>query len=249
MPAPTAVERSQRPDPDSIRLVIDDHEIVREGLKAMLNAEPDLEVVGVAGPSDDLLGLVDQTRPDVLLLNPRLPAMSAPDACGQLVERHPWLRILIVSAYAEMDLVRACIAAGAHGYVIKDIDRPELMQAVRDLHHGDFVVSSAVAGRIIDRMRALVRVRTELADWRSVTALFAGTTNEDPPAETSIRVLSRLTAREREVVVRLMDGERVPGIAADLFLSQSTVRNHLSSIFRKVGVHSQAELIRVLRAK
>src|SRR4051812_46504402 len=94
----------------------------------MLNAEPDLEVVAVAGPADDLLEFVDQTRPDVLLLNPRLPTMSAPDVCRHLVERHPWLRILIVSTNAEMDLIRACIAAGAHGYVIKDIERPELMR-------------------------------------------------------------------------------------------------------------------------
>ena len=156
--------------------------------------------------------------------------------CARLIRRHPEVRILIVSTYSDIDLVRACIAAGAHGYVVKDIGRLELTQAVRAVHRGDVAVSPAAAGRIIDQMRALVRVRTQPGDWQPVDGLLAA------PG------LAELTAREREVLARLLGGERVGSIAAELFVSQSTVRNHLSSIFRKVGVNSQAELIRQLRS-
>jgi DNA-binding NarL/FixJ family response regulator len=243
-----AAERAEQRVPDPIRIVVvDESGIVREGLKAILGAEPDLQVVGVAGSADDLFGLVEQTNPDVVLLNPRLHAMSGLEACARLVERHRRLRVLIVSTHSDLDLVSACIAAGAHGYVIKDIERPQLIQAVRDLHRGEIVVSPGVAGRIIDQMRALVRVRTSLADWRSVNAMFAFRRSDDPRGLPPIPTFSRLTVREQDVLARLMNGERVPWIAADLFVSQSTVRNHLSSIFRKVGVHSQAELIRRLR--
>jgi DNA-binding NarL/FixJ family response regulator len=241
--ASTAAEQSDL----AIRVVVDDHEIARAGLKAILASAPDFEVVGEAGPGDDLLQLVAQTQPDVVLLNPRLHAASGDDVCARLLEQHPELRILVVSTYAAIDLARACIAAGAHGYVLRQIDGLELMQAVRAVHHGQVAVSPAVAGEIIDEMRILVRVRTEPADWQSATARLAPT-NDRPVSSASLSALSRLTSREREVLARLLDGERVRSIAADLFVSQSTVRNHLSSIFRKVGVHSQGELIRRLRS-
>lgn len=233
----------QRP----IRLVVAGHDIVRAGLKAVLEVEPDLEVVGLAGPGDDVLALVEQVQPDVVLLHPGMPTSSGPDLCARLVELHPALRVLIVSTYAEMDLVRACIAAGAHGYIIKSIDGRELTQAVRDLYRGEISVTSAVAGRFIDQMGALVRVRTRPDDWRSGSTLPAASTDDELPAA-PLRGVPRLTGREQQVLARLLDGERVPVIAADLFVSQSTVRNHLSSIFKKVGVHSQAELIHRVRA-
>jgi DNA-binding NarL/FixJ family response regulator len=226
----------------TIRLVVDGHEIVRAGLTAILAAEPDLEVVGETGTNDDPLALVAQTQPDVLLLNPQLRARSGPDVCTQLVERMPRLRILVVSTYAEIELVKACIAAGAHGYVIKNVGRAELTQAVRAVHGGDVTVSSTTAARVIDQMRALVRVRTSRTDWRSLTVPTPGPTTDRHPIA-AVPDLSPLTSREREVLDRLRDGERVHTIADALFVSQSTVRNHLSSIFKKVGVHSQAELL------
>jgi two-component system response regulator DegU len=146
-----------------------------------------------------------------------------------------------MSTHAEIDLVRECIAAGAHGYVIKDIGRTELIQAVRAVHRGDVAVSPAVAARIIDQMRPLVRVRTNSRDWHSVSAPFATPAPDGRPAP--LPALLRLSSRERDVLARLLEGERVHAIAEALFVSESTVRNHLSSIFRKVGVHSQAELI------
>jgi DNA-binding NarL/FixJ family response regulator len=224
-----------------IRVGVADLEILREGFKAIFETEPGFEVVGVAGPSDDVLEFVEETRPEVLLLNPRPLVTAGPDICARLVERHPRLRVLLVSAHPDLDLVRACITAGAHGYVIKGIERRELLRAVRSLHVGDVTVTPAVAARIIGETQVPARVRTRPSDWRSPSAFVT-----DDVAESASVAAARLTLREREVLERLMDGQRVAWIAADLFVSASTVRDHLSSIFRKVGVHSQAELIRRL---
>jgi DNA-binding NarL/FixJ family response regulator len=242
---PSDPHLSERPETQAIRVLIDDHEIVRAGLRAILASEADFDVVGELGPADDPGPVVARIGPDVLLLNPRLPIRNGPDICAQLTRRHPNLRILIVSTYAEIDLVRSCIGAGAHGYVLRDIGRLELARAVRAVHHGEVAVSSEVAGRIIDQMRTLVRVRTQPADWRLPTS-------DDPTAPAPSYgpfppEVSGLTSREREVLDRFVSGDRVRSIAADLFVSQSTVRNHLSSIFRKVGVRSQDELMRAMR--
>lgn len=238
-----AAEESGRRIPEPIRVGVADLEILREGFKAIFETEPGFEVVGAAGPTDDVLEFVDQTQPDVLLLNPRPLVTAGPDVCARLVERHPELRVLLVTAYPELDLVRACITAGAHGYVIKEIERPELMRAVRSLHSGDITVPPAVAATIIGETRVSARVRTRRADWWSPSGALAN----DDAAGSAPLTAARLTPREQEVLGRLMDGQRVAWIAADLFVSPSTVRDHLSSIFRKVGVHSQAELIRRLR--
>jgi DNA-binding NarL/FixJ family response regulator len=220
------------------RVVVHEREIVRAGLKAIIASAPDFEVVGEAGPGDDLLRLVAQAQPDVVLLNPRLPAAGA-DACARLLAERPSIRILIVSTHAAIDLVGACIAAGAHGYVLMDIEGRKLLQAIRSVHRGEVAVSPALASQIMEEMRALVRVRTQPDHWPLAS---------DQPEDPSLVAVPRLSTREREVLARLLDGERVASIAADLFVSQSTVRNHLSSIFRKVGVHSQSELIRQLRS-
>jgi two-component system response regulator DevR len=225
--------------PQAIRVVVHDHEIVRAGLKAILVSAPAFEVVGEAGPADDPLPILASTQPDVVLLNPRIIAGRGEALCAEITDEHPAVRILIVSTYAEIDLVRACIAAGAHGYVLENSDGLELMRAVRAVHRGELAVTPDDAGRILDDMRLRVRVRTRTADWQFAPAR--------PPGP-RLASLPRLTSREQQVLDRLLDGERVGWIAADLFLSESTVRNHLSSIFKKVGVHSQSELIGRLRA-
>jgi two-component system, NarL family, response regulator DevR len=148
------VEHRLQLDQQLIRvLIVDDHELVREGLRSILAGEPDLDVVGEAASADDLLHLVEQTDPAVVLLDARLPGMSGPDACRLLTHHHPELEVLIVSSYTDDELVRRCIEAGASGYVIKDIERFELIQAIRAVSRGEGVVSQAVAGKILDHLR------------------------------------------------------------------------------------------------
>ena len=134
--------------------VVDDHEIVREGLKSILQSEPDFEVVAAAGTADDLSALVDHVLPDVVLLDARLPGISGAEACHRLVASHPDVAVLIVSTYADERLVDECIKAGAKGYVIKDIEQFTLKESIRAVHAGGGVVSPSVAAKVLDRLRS-----------------------------------------------------------------------------------------------
>jgi len=194
-------------------LVVDDHEMVREGIRAILAGEPDLQVVGEAGSGDKLLELVEQTKPDVVLLDARLPDMSGPEACAELTKSYPDVQVLIVSTYTDDQLVRACITAGARGYVVKDIDRFELKAAIRSVYRGEGVVSPAVAGKVLDQLRA--------APAPPSTSLLN---------DTQIRILKLIAV-----------GYSNREIASRVYLSENTVKSHVQEIFRKLGVRTRVE--------
>jgi DNA-binding NarL/FixJ family response regulator len=134
--------------------IIDDHEMVREGLRMILQSEPDFAIVFERGSADDIVELVDRFRPDVVLLDARLPGTSGPEACRLLAASHSEAAVLIVSTYSDETLVDECIRAGAKGYLIKDIERFSLKESIRAVHRGEGAVSPAVAGKVLDRLRA-----------------------------------------------------------------------------------------------
>ena len=137
-----------------IRIVIvDDHEMVREGLKTILSSDTELEIVGESSSAEGLLQLVEQTRPDVVLLDARLPGEGGPEACRRLVAAHPEVRVLMVSTFTDEDLVDESMRAGARGYVIKDIERFELRRSIRAFFRGETVIDGAVAGTLLERLR------------------------------------------------------------------------------------------------
>jgi two-component system response regulator DevR len=195
-----------------IRLVIvDDHEMVREGLRAILQTEPDLEVVGECGTADDLDGLVQQTRPDVVLLDARLPGVSGAEATRRLAVAHPEVKVIIVSTYSDDDLVDECIQAGARGYVVKDIERFTLKQSIRAVHKGEAVLSPSVAGRLLERMREPPRKDPDLNEGqvRIVRLIGEGFSNRE--------------------------------IAERVHLSENTVKSHIQEIFRRLEVRNRVE--------
>jgi two-component system response regulator DevR len=194
-------------------LVVDDHELVREGLRAVLAGEPDLKVVGEAASADKLLELVEQTKPNVVLLDARLPGMSGPEACAQLMQSHPEIQVLIVSTYTDDELVRACIAAGARGYVVKDIDRFELKAAIRTVNRGEGVVSPTIAGKVLDQLRAA-------------------------PAPPSTSVLNDTQLRILKLIAL---GYSNREIASHVHLSENTIKSHVQEIFRKLEVRTRVE--------
>jgi two-component system, NarL family, response regulator DevR len=197
-----------------IRIVlVDDHEMVREGLLALLETEPDFEVVGQSGSAEELAALVEMTRPDIVLLDARLPGISGPDACHRLLETHPEVRVIILTSYSDDDLVDQSIRAGAKGFVVKDVERFTLRQSIRAVHRGEGFIAPAVAGKILDRLRAQDSAAPRPALSESQLAIL------------------RLVA----------EGFSNREIATRVYLSENTVKSHLQEILQKLGVRNRVE--------
>jgi DNA-binding NarL/FixJ family response regulator len=195
-------------------LIIDDHEMVREGLRAMLAAESDFEIVGEAASADSLEALVDTTRPDVVLLDARLPGISGPEACRRLLESHPDVPVIIVTTYSDEDLVDQCIKAGARGFVVKDIERFSLKQSIRAVHRGEGIISPAVAGPLLERLRSR-------------------------PAEPETQ--PKLSTTQLEILRLMAEGLSNREIAARVHLSEHTVKSHTQEIFQKLEVRNRVQ--------
>jgi two-component system response regulator DevR len=196
-------------------LIVDDHEVVREGLKVILGTEPDFQIVGESASADVLGDLVDRTSPDIVLLDARLPGVSGPEATRRLTESHPDVKVIVVSTYSDDALVDACIAAGARGYVVKDVERFTLKQNIRAVYRGQGAMSPSVAGRLLDRMRG------------------RGGESRDAP--------SLLSSRQIEILRLISQGFSNREIAPKVHLSESTVKSHVQEIFRKLDVHNRVE--------
>jgi DNA-binding NarL/FixJ family response regulator len=195
-----------------IRIVlVDDHRIVREGLKSML--QPEFEVVGETGLGEEVAVLVEQKRPDVVLLDARLPDMSGPDVCRRLVEAFPDLNVIILSTFTDDELVEASVKAGAKGYVVKDVEDFGLKQSIREVSKGQSVLSPQVAGKVMDRLRGGMGSGADAALNRSQIAIL------------------RL----------IVKGYSNKEIAKEIHLSENTVKTHLQAIFGKLGVRNRVE--------
>jgi two-component system response regulator DevR len=202
-------------DPSRIRvLIVDDHEMVRIGLKAILQAEPDLQVVGETGLGAEVAELVAARSPDLVLLDARLPDTSGPEVCRQLRRSRPEIPVIILSSYTDDELVEECVQAGARGYVVKDIERFSLSESIRAVHGGQAVLAPQVAGRILDRVRdRQFQVEGPAVLNRSQVAILR---------------LVRRGYSNRE-------------IAAEVHLSENTVKTHLQDVFRKLGARNRVE--------
>jgi len=191
-----------------IRLLIaDDQALVRGALAALLDLEPDLEVVAEVGTGDEVLPAVLEHRPDVALLDVEMPGLDGIAATEAVRRECPTTRVLVVTTFGRPGYLHRALRAGASGFVVKDTPAPQLADAVRRVHAGLRVVDPDLA----------------------TDSLVAG---ESP-----------LTARETEVLRAARDGSPVSAIARTLFLSEGTVRNHLSSAIRKTGATNRAEAV------
>lgn len=197
-------------------LLVDDHPLFLDGVRAALAGEPDLEVVGEAHDAAGAEQLAARLRPDVVLMDLGLPDRSGIDATRAVLATVPGTRVLVMTMSTDDDAVVAAMQAGARGYVVKGAGRDDLLSAVRTVAGGGAVFSPAVA----DRMGAYFR------------GLAAAPGRE---------VFPQLTEREREVLAMLARGLDNRRIARELFLSDKTVRNHVSSVLTKLGVEDRAE--------
>jgi DNA-binding NarL/FixJ family response regulator len=205
----------------SIRvLVADDQEIVRTGLAMILEAQPDIEVVGEAADGREAVALARRLRPDVCLLDVRMPELDGIEATRQLAgpEVDEPLAVVVITTFDLDDYVYGALKAGARGFLLKDAGPALLTQAIHAAAEGDVLIAPSVTARLL--------------------AAFAGTGPKQPPAQPR----EPLTTREEEILIPVAQGWTNHEIADDLHLSISTVKTHLASLMRKLNARNRVEL-------
>lgn len=194
-------------------LLVDDHEVVRRGLRGFLELQDDIEVVGEASDGAVAIGLVDSLQPDVVLMDLLMPNMDGLTAIGAIKQRHPDIDVVAITSFIEEDKVTAALEAGASGYLLKDADADEVVGAIRAARAGEIHLDAAVATLLAQRMRSR---------------------RENQPVEP-------LTPREQEVLQLLGRGAANKEIAAELSITERTARTHVSNILGKLGLASRTQ--------
>lgn len=209
-------------EPSQIRvMIVDDQTLVREGLASLLSLTPDLEVVGKAGDGAEALALVECCKPDVVLMDVRMPGMNGVAALRHLRASHPHLRVLMLTTFDDDDYLFASLEAGAAGYLLKSTNPDHLAETIRAIFRGESALDSGVTRRVVE------------------AALRGGAGSTAP--------LERLTARELEVLRLAAQGAANDEIAETLCLTPGTVKNHLSHIFDKLGARDRIHALRLAK--
>ncbi len=195
-------------------MVVDDHAVVREGLRTLLGRHGDLEVVGEAASVEEAIAGAQAASPDVVVLDVRLPDGSGVEACREIRSARPECQVIMLTSYADEEAIVASIMAGAAGYLLKDATPDALAGAIRTVHGGGSLLDPQVASMVLGRLRS-------------------GQHPADDPWHS-------LTDQEREVLERIASGETNRQIGVDMHLSEKTVKHYVSSILSKVGVENRA---------
>ena len=197
-------------------LLVDDHEVVRLGLKSLLKRHPQFEVVGEAASAREALEQVETNHPDVVVMDIRLPGTSGIEACEEITSRFPETRVLMLTSYAEDEMLFSAIRAGASGYILKQIGGEELVKALEAVARGEALLDPAVTQRVFQEVRRAVK-------------------------EEEASAFVHLSQQEKHVLLLVSEGRTNREIAKALFLGEGTVRNYVSSILSKLGVSNRAE--------
>jgi two-component system response regulator DevR len=197
-------------------LIVDDHEVVRMGLRALLERYPNFEVVAEASNGKEALEKVDIHEPDIIVLDIRLPGMSGVEVCQQIMTRHPDSNVIMLTSYAEDEMLFAAIRAGAAGYVLKQIGGDDLVRAIEAVGRGEALLDPTLTQRVFEQVRKAQR-------------------------EEEASAFAELTNQEMQVLRLVSEGKTNREIAEALYLGEGTVRNYVSNILSKLGVSNRAE--------
>jgi DNA-binding NarL/FixJ family response regulator len=197
-------------------IIVDDHEIVRLGLRSLLDQYPQYEVVAEASNAKESISMVDSFEPDIVLMDIRLPGRSGIEACEEIKEKHPEVRVIMLTSYAEDEMLFSAIKAGASGYVLKQIDSEGLVKSLDAVARGEASLDPAVTQRVFQEVRRAVK-------------------------EEEAASFSDLSQQEKMVLKLVSEGKTNREIAQSLYLGEGTVRNYVSSILSKLGVSNRAE--------
>lgn len=228
---------------ENIRIVVaDDQTLVREGFRKLLELEPDFEVVGTASDGEAALAIVEHlytagTPADVILMDIRMPRMDGIAATQALKARWPDAHIVILTTFDDVELIHAGLRAGALGYSLKDITAEQLAMTVRTAAHGQVLLQSNIASKAFSALT--------LNSKTFLTNITSPTTTSD--YITSSAYTEQLTEREREILTLIVQGASNRQVAERLYVTEGTVKNHMSNILSKLGVRDRTQA--VLKAK
>lgn len=195
-------------------MIVDDHEVVREGLRSLLRRRPELAVVGEADSVASAIKEAHKTEPDVIIMDVRLPDGSGVEACREIRAERPDTKVLMLTSYADDEAVFASIMAGAIGYLLKQTSTNALVEAIERVMRGESLLDPAVTQRVLERIKT-------------------GKKDDDE--------LALLSEQERKILDLIAEGKTNKEIAKDVFLSDKTVKNYVSSILSKLNLHRRSE--------
>jgi two-component system, NarL family, response regulator DevR len=198
-------------------LLVDDHDIVRLGLMTLLNDQPDMEVVGEASTAGEGIRMAEKLTPDVILMDIRLPGEGGIEACKQITSRFPSCKVVMLTSFADDELVVRAIRAGAVGYVLKQVGNEELLRAIRAAARGEALLDPSTTARLLSRVREAERKADEDA-------------------------FRELSDREMDVLIHLAKGKTNADIGKLLNLSEKTVGNYVGHMFEKLHLNNRIEL-------
>jgi two-component system, NarL family, response regulator DevR len=197
-------------------LVVDDHEVVRQGLVALLARRPSFQVVAEAGTAAESIDMARRFKPDLVIMDVRLPDGSGIEACREIRDEMPDTRVVMLTSYPDEEAVFSAIIAGASGYLLKQVRARDLVTALESVAAGESLLDPAVTEKVLERMR---RIAT------------GGATD----------ALAQLTAQEQKILLLVAEGKTNKEIAAEVFLSDKTVKNYVSSILSKLNLQRRAQ--------
>lgn len=205
---------------DAIRLLlVDDHTLVRQGIRSLLETQDDMEVVGEASGGHEAISMAGDLRPDVTLMDLAMPDMNGMEATRQIKKQHPEIQVLALTMHSTDDYLFRALESGASGYVLKEADATELATAVRAVHAGGAYIYPPLAKRLVEQFLLRIGSGEERTSYGS------------------------LTSREQDILRFIGDGLTNEEIAKQLVLSVHTVQTHRSNIMKKLGLHNRAQLV------
>jgi two-component system, NarL family, response regulator DevR len=199
-------------------MIVDDHEVVRLGMRAAFEPEPDIAVVGEASNGAEALAKMSVLAPQVILMDVRMEKMGGIEACREIKSRYPAVHVLMITSFTDDDAVLASILAGASGYLLKNVSRSELLRSIRLVASGQSLLDPTITKHVTSRLTTIAN---------------SGISPQSPGYE--------LTEREREVLALVARGYTNKHIADTLFVSEKTARNHVSHILEKLGLSRRSE--------
>ncbi|QTH42304.1 response regulator transcription factor [Cohnella sp. LGH] len=217
-------------------LLADDHQLFREGLKRILNMESDLEVIGECGDGIQVLEFCNQAKPDVVLLDINMPIENGVVATEKLRDIFPEIKVIILSIHDDESYVFETLRKGASGYLLKDMEAESLVNAIRTVAEGHAYIHPKVTGKLINQLRRMTYLD-------EIGAASGAAASRETVAKLVPRGNNPLTRREAEVLRLMAEGKSNKTIGENLFISEKTVKNHVSSILQKMEVDDRTQAV------